>query len=365
MKKTIRVNVSHPHDIHVDASMRDVARFLLLRNVEEIYVITDSNVERLHLKYFIESMGKTNIGIHYFVFKAGEEQKNIYTLKNIYDFLVKHKAERGSYLVSFGGGVAGDICGFAASTYMRGTHFVQIPTTLLAMVDASIGGKTAINHEMGKNLIGSFYQPDAIFINIDFLGTLPEREYTSALAEVVKYGVIMDRELFEFLETHKKDVKDRKKDVLADVISMSIRNKVSIVESDERESGMRAILNFGHTFGHALEVATGYNSYLHGEAVSIGEVMASVLSEKMGLIEKRDRERIVGLLGDLGLPICLPKDVSSDEIIEALSLDKKVKSKKVFFVLTKGIGRSTISGEVAGRLVAETIEECREGKFPP
>lgn len=300
-------------------------------------VVTNATIGQYYLDTLKDSLTIEGFTVSSVVIPEGEESKNIETLKYIYDSLISANLDRGSVLVALGGGVIGDITGFAAATYLRGISYVQVPTTLLAQVDSSVGGKTGINHEKGKNLIGAFYQPRFVIIDVRTLDTLPEREFISGLAEVVKYGIIYDRDLFEFILGNADKLLARDKDCLMSIVTRSCEIKASIVTRDERESGLRAILNFGHTLGHAIESLTEYKTYLHGEAVSIGMVQAARISEKMGYSVKADTDRIIALLRKLKLPVDLPL-FSGGSYVDSILHDKKVKDGRITFVLNNGIG---------------------------
>jgi 3-dehydroquinate synthase len=267
----------------------------------------------------------------------GEGFKNSATLNLIYDALVDAALDRGSFIVALGGGVIGDMAGFAAASFLRGIPFVQVPTTLLSQVDSSVGGKTGINHPKGKNLIGAFYQPRAVLIDVVTLDTLPEREYLSGLGEIVKYGAVLDADFFDFLERNARSLLARDKAALIQAVGRSCSIKARIVEADEREGGVRAVLNYGHTLGHAVETLTGYTRYLHGEAVAIGMVQAARFSESLGFCTAADRERIEALLELFGLPRELPAFPARD-YLGALSHDKKVRDSGLTFIANSGIG---------------------------
>ncbi len=284
-----------------------------------------------------------------------EEAKSLGWLERIYDRAIELRLDRRSLIIALGGGVVGDLAGFAAATYMRGVPFVQIPTTLLAQVDSSIGGKTAINHPRGKNLIGAFYQPRAVLIDVSMLQTLSGRELRSGLAEVVKYGVIAKPDLFAVLEGCTPDRLLQDAALLTRVIGDCCRIKADVVAVDEHETGIRAILNFGHTFGHAIEAAGGFSTYTHGEAVSIGMVWATDLSQRMGLCQPDLVVRIKRLLQSLGLPIALKAPIAG--IRETLLLDKKAVAGRLRFILVQAIGQVTIRDDVPSQLVEDIIEE--------
>jgi len=270
----------------------------------------------------------------------GESFKTIATMHSIIDHLVKARANRDVAVIALGGGVVGDISGFAAACYMRGVDFIQIPTTLLAQVDSSVGGKTGVNHEQGKNLVGAFHQPQVVLIDTDTLATLPDRELAAGLAEVIKYGAICDADFFAWLEANIEGLLGRDPDALGHAIRRSCELKAEVVAQDERESGRRAILNFGHTFGHAIEHCQGYGTWLHGEAVAAGMIMAARLS---GLVQS-DVDRLTALVAAAGLPT-EPPAIEPADWLDAMGMDKKVQGKKLRFVLLDAIGESRISSE--------------------
>jgi 3-dehydroquinate synthase len=267
----------------------------------------------------------------------GEQYKNSATLSLIYDALVDSALDRGSFIVALGGGVIGDMAGFAAASYLRGIPFVQVPTTLLSQVDSSVGGKTGINHPKGKNLIGAFYQPRAVLIDVTTLDTLPDREFRAGLGEIVKYGAVLDGDFFNFLEQNAQSLLSRDKEALIRAVARSCSIKGHVVEQDEREGGVRAVLNYGHTLGHAVETLTGYTRYLHGEAVAIGMVQAAKISERHGYCSANDRHRIESLIASLGLPAQLP-EFPAEACVGALSHDKKVREGGLLFICNLGIG---------------------------
>ncbi len=300
-------------------------------------VVTNATVGGYYLDCLKDTLIKEGVMVHSIEIPEGEEFKNIETLKHIYDSLVSACLDRGSFMVALGGGVIGDITGFAAATFLRGISYLQVPTTLLAQVDSSVGGKTGINHEKGKNLIGAFYQPKLVLIDVSTLDTLPEREYISGLAEVVKYGIVYDADLFAFICDNTDKLLARDKNCLMSVVTRSCEIKASVVTRDEKEAGLRAILNFGHTIGHAVESLTDYKTYLHGEAISIGMVLAARISEKMGYSMSADTDKIISLLRKLKLPV-EPPSFNRESYMTAILHDKKVKSGRITFVLNNGIG---------------------------
>ncbi len=294
----------------------------------------------------------------------GEGAKTLEVASSIYDKLIEKKMERSSVIVALGGGVVGDMAGFVAATYLRGVPYVQVPTTLLAEVDSSVGGKTAVNHPKGKNLIGAFYQPKAVFIDPDTLKTLDAAEFTSGLAEVVKYGVIWDKDFFVFLEKNTAALVESAGpgSELISAIERSCEIKAEVVGTDERETGVRSILNFGHTFAHAIETGAGYGRYKHGEAVSIGMVMAAELSRELGLCGDDIPVRLKALLGALGLPVELP-ELSPESLIESMKLDKKVAGGELRFVLVSALGKVLLKevGEEEIRAFFSGRERTRRG----
>jgi 3-dehydroquinate synthase len=302
-----------------------------------VAVVTNPTVGALYYERVNQALVDAGFSVVMVEISDGEEFKNIETLKVIYDRLIASGLDRGSFIVALGGGVVGDIAGYAAASYLRGIPFVQVPTTLLAQVDSSVGGKTGINHEKGKNLIGAFYQPRLVLVDVATLDTLQDREYLSGLAEVAKYGIVLSRELFQLLADHVEGLLARDKECLISVIERSCRLKASIVEKDEREAGLRAVLNYGHTIGHAVETLTGYTQFKHGEAVSIGMVQAAKVSEYMAYADRNDTEKITGLLRSLLLPVELPR-FSASAYREALLRDKKVRDGGINFIFNRGIG---------------------------
>ncbi len=300
-------------------------------------VVTNPLVGGLYNKKVLSGLREAGFDAVTITLPDGEEYKTLESASRIYDALIEHKMERGSPLVALGGGVIGDIAGFAAATFLRGVPYVQVPTTLLAQVDSSVGGKTAVNHPTGKNLIGAFYQPAAVFIDPDVLKTLDERDLRSGLGEVVKYGVIKDSEFFSFLVANTESLLQLK-DELITAIKRSCEIKARVVSEDEREeTGLRAVLNFGHTFGHAIENLSGYGTFKHGEAVAMGMVMAAALSARLGLCEVDVERSLKGLLTSMGLPTA-PPSIPASSVIESMKHDKKVSGGRLRFVLTEAIG---------------------------
>jgi len=270
--------------------------------------------------------------------------------------VLKARFDRDSLFVAFGGGVVGDITGFVASTYMRGVKYVQVPTTLLAQVDSSVGGKTGINHPLGKNMIGTFYQPSLVVIDVDTLKTLPDKELSAGVAEIIKYGVIADKELFGFLENKGKEAFINK-DNLIRIIKRSCEIKADIVSIDEREAGLRAVLNFGHTVGHAIENVTDYKRFLHGEAVAMGMCAAADLAVRLGILQKKDAARIKGLIELYNLPVKIPSDIDVSAILCAMEIDKKVRAGRLRFILPESIGNIRIEENIDRELIKEVLKK--------
>ena len=325
---------------------------------KKIAVITNDLIADIYLKPLLDSLSphKDVISI---ILPDGEKYKNMDSLNTIYSELLKSKADRNITLIALGGGVIGDITGFAAATYMRGVNFVQIPTTLLSQVDSSVGGKTGINHALGKNMIGSFYQPKCVITDVNVLNTLPSRELSAGLAEVIKYGLIRDVRFFEWLEDNIQLLVEMNQDYLIEAILRSCQNKADVVEADEFESGIRAILNLGHTFGHAIEVAQGYGNWLHGEAVGAGMVMAAELSQSMGWLSEKDVERIIILIKNAGLPTVPPR-ISVEKYLELMMLDKKTKDGQINLVLQKSMGEAVLTNAYDSSKLRQILEQSSD-----
>ncbi len=285
----------------------------------------------------------------------GEQHKTLATVQLIYDKLLNDRCGRSTTLIALGGGVVGDITGFAAATYQRGVNFVQIPTTLLAQVDSSVGGKTGVNHPLGKNMIGAFHQPQCVIADTDTLNTLPDRELRAGLAEVIKYALINDIEFFHWLEDNIALLLRRNTQSLAIAIKKCCENKAAIVALDEKEKGLRALLNLGHTFGHAIETASGYGVYLHGEAIAIGLVMAADLSYRLRWIGQQEAKQVKKLIKLAGLPVVPPADIDAEKFILLMSLDKKVQAGKNRFILMKQLGESLIHSDIDEALLRQTL----------
>jgi len=343
------------YPIHIGARLLDDARLYephLRTGV--VAVLSDRKVAPLYLARVGKALEKAGARVLDVVVEDGEQAKSWTTLDRVFDALLAARCGRDSLLVALGGGVIGDLGGFAAATYQRGIPFLQVPTTLLAQVDSSVGGKTAINHARGKNMIGAFHQPLAVIADVATLDSLPERELRAGIAEVIKHGFILDPGFVEWLETNIEKLLARDRSALAHAVRRSCELKAQIVAEDEREAGLRAILNFGHTFGHAIEAGAGYGEWLHGEAVAAGMVMAAELSARAGTLGRAEAERVIRLIARAGLPVRGPK-LPLERYLELMQVDKKAAGGKVRFILLEGVGRAVLRGDLDPTLVRESI----------
>lgn len=325
----------------------------------QVAVVTNDTVGPLYAERLLATLRQEGMEPILITLPDGEIHKTMAVLGTVFDAMMEHRMERGATVVALGGGVVGDMAGFAAACYQRGVAFVQVPTTLLSQVDSSVGGKTGVNHPLGKNMIGAFYQPQAVFIDMTVLQTLPERELSAGLAEIIKYGASLDRAFFEWLEAQMPALRARAPEALAHAIERSCQIKALVVAQDERESsGRRAILNFGHTFGHAIEAGMGYGQWLHGEAVGCGMVMAACLSEQLGQLAVADRDRIRRLVAAAGLPV-VPPDWSSEAYLAWMSHDKKAAAGQVRYIVLKGLGDAALQ-PVPSPVVAQAIAQSQQ-----
>ena len=324
---------------------------------KKIALVSNTTVAPLYLDTVISALGNDKEIIP-ILLPDGEQYKNIDTLNKIYDVLLQNKCDRDILLIALGGGVIGDITGYAAATFMRGVKFIQIPTTLLSQVDSSVGGKTGINHTLGKNMIGAFYQPQCVIADVDVLNTLPDRELSAGLAEVIKYGLIRDYPFFEWLEHNMKSLLSKKTELLTEAISRSCINKADVVSQDEFESskGIRATLNLGHTFGHAIENAMGYGNWLHGEAVACGMVMAAFLSKELSWLTEADFIRIKNIMLSAKLPID-PPNISQEKFVDLMQSDKKTHNNQIHLVLQKGIGNAILTQDYSQKDFLHTLQQ--------
>jgi len=356
----ITVNVElgeRAYPIHIGADLiGQTALFAPHIAGSSVTIVTNTTVNPLYgdtLRAALAPLGKQ---VSTVVLPDGEAHKNLETLNLIFDALLGSRADRKTTLIALGGGVIGDMTGFAAACYMRGVPFIQVPTTLLSQVDSSVGGKTAINHPLGKNMIGAFYQPQAVIADTKTLDTLPPRELSAGLAEVIKYGVILDTEFFEWVEVNMPKLLAGDADALAYAIRRSCEIKADVVRQDEREGGLRAILNFGHTFGHAIEAGLGYGVWLHGEAVGCGMVMAADLSCRLGFIDEACRARVTALVRAAQLPVVAP-DLGIERWLALMEVDKKNEDGQINFILLKPLGAPVIMPVLQDTLVA-TLKAC-------
>ncbi len=307
---------------------------------KQVMVVTNETVAPLYLNQVLAALGDFQTAE--VILPDGERYKNLDFLTYIFDALLQNRFDRSCTLLALGGGVIGDMTGFAAASYQRGVDFVQVPTTLLSQVDSSVGGKTGVNHPLGKNMIGAFHQPRCVVADTGSLNTLPDRELSAGLAEVIKYGLINDLEFLQWLEQNMTSLLNRDADALAFAIERSCQNKAAIVAADEREAGQRALLNLGHTFGHAIEAGMGYGEWLHGEAVAAGMCMAAEMSRRLGWISREEVERIRQLIEAAGLPVDPPESLSGERFLELMAVDKKVQAGKLRLVLMKSLGQSVL-----------------------
>tara|TARA_B110000971_G_C20016310_1_gene504148 strand:- start:958 stop:2043 length:1086 start_codon:yes stop_codon:yes gene_type:complete len=355
--KTLNINLGdRSYPIYIGQSLlSDKEIFHRHVKAKTIAIVSNDIVAPLYLNILIKTLGKDK-NIIPIVLSDGEAHKNLDTLNLIYDALLTNKAGRNVLLIALGGGVIGDICGFAAASFMRGVDFIQIPTTLLSQVDSSVGGKTGINHRLGKNMVGAFYQPKCVVADIDLLKTLPQRELSAGLAEVIKYGLIRDSEFFYWLETNMGQLINKDSATLIEAVERSCLNKAEVVEADELESdkNIRATLNLGHTFGHAIENAVGYGKWLHGEAVATGITMAAFMSKELGWLSSSDYQRVIQLIKLAGLPIT-PPDISEEKFLDLMRSDKKTKDNQINLVLQTSIGRALLTHEYDPEILSKTL----------
>ena len=348
------------YQIHIGQGLLDQAE-LLKRHIphKRAAIVSNTTVAPLYLERLSNTLSGNGVQVQTIILPDGEQYKNSDSLNAIFDALLSNRCERSTPLIALGGGVIGDLTGFAAATYLRGVPFIQIPTTLLAQVDSSVGGKTGINHPLGKNMIGAFYQPQVVIADVGTLNTLPDKELRAGIAEVIKYGLIRDLPFLEWLEQNMGKLLQRNEEALQYAIVRSCQSKAEVVGADERESGDRALLNLGHTFGHAIENAMGYGVWLHGEAVAAGTIMAADLSRRLGWLTEQDVERTKKLFIAAGLPVIGPK-LGAEKYLQLMGLDKKVSDGKIRFVLLKALGNAVISDEVPADLLRQTLESCSD-----
>jgi len=344
-----------PYPIHIGANLLGDARLYAPHVAgKRIAVVSNDVVAPLYIDRVQQALVSAGAQPVPVLIDDGERAKGWQTLDRVIDALLAARLGRDSLIVALGGGVVGDLAGFAAAVYQRGIPFIQAPTTLLAQVDSSIGGKTAINHARGKNMVGAFHQPLAVIADVSSLDTLPDRELRAGIAEVIKHGVILDSQFFGWLEENIDGLLARDRAALEHAIRRSCELKAQVVAADERESGRRAILNFGHTFGHAIEAGVGYGEWLHGEAVATGMVMAAELSTRAGTLRREDAERVKALIVRAGLPVRGPK-LAIERYVELMHVDKKAAGGKLRFILLEGLGCATLQGDLAPALISDSI----------
>ncbi|MBA0771916.1 hypothetical protein Gotri_007374, partial [Gossypium trilobum] len=325
---------------------------------KKVLVVTNTTIADLYLDKVVDALtkGNPNVSVENVILPDGEKYKNMETLMKVFDKAIESRLDRRCTFVALGGGVIGDMCGFAAAAFLRGVNFIQIPTTVMAQVDSSVGGKTGINHPLGKNLIGAFYQPQCVLIDTDTLNTLPDRELASGLAEVIKYGLIRDAEFFEWQEKNMEKLMARDPDAFAYAIKRSCENKAEVVSRDEKESGLRATLNLGHTFGHAIETGFGYGEWLHGEAVAAGTVMAVDMSYRLGWIDSSIMKRVNDILQRAKLPTAPPETMTVEMFKSVMAVDKKVADGLLRLILLKGpLGNCVFTGEYDRKALDDTL----------
>jgi 3-dehydroquinate synthase len=355
------------HTLNVDLDERSYPIYIgsgLLREAELLtrhihgqtaLIVSNSTVAPLYLEGVQQSLESGGIRYDGIILDDGEQYKTLESMTRIIDLLLERRHDRRTTVIALGGGVIGDIGGFAASVYQRGVNFIQVPTTLLSQVDSSVGGKTGVNHPLGKNMIGAFYQPRCVIADIDTLKTLPARELSAGLAEVIKYGLIYDVEFFSWLEDNIVGLMQLDPQRLAQAVLVSCETKARIVEQDERESGLRAILNLGHTFGHAIETVMGYGNWLHGEAVAAGMVMAIDLSIREGLVDEVLRQRSIDLLSRAGLPVSPPANISLKQYLDVMAIDKKTLDGNIRLVLLRALGEAFVSADYSREKLQQTL----------
>lgn len=344
------------YPIHIGKGLLAQADLLLPHlKRKQVAVVSNTTVAPLYMPILVKALESAGVNVIQIILPDGEAYKNTETLNLIYDALLKNRCERSTTLIALGGGVIGDLTGYAAATYLRGVPFIQIPTTLLSQVDSSVGGKTGINHPLGKNMIGAFYQPKVVLADTDTLKTLPPREYSAGVAEVIKYGLIRDSDFFDWLERNMPQLMALDEQVVSYAIYRSCQNKAEVVAIDEHESGERALLNLGHTFGHAIENAMGYGVWLHGEAVAAGTMLAADLSQRIGWLSQQDVARIAAIFQSANLPLTPPK-LSPENYLALMQLDKKVADGQIRLVLQQGIGKAVMTADYDKAMLNQTLE---------
>jgi len=363
--QTVHVELGErSYPIHIGPGLLGQPELLLPHLVQKrVAIVTNAVVGDLYLTRFSAALAALDVAVVPVVVPEGERYKSWETLNRIFDQLLAYRSERKTTLIALGGGVIGDLTGFAAAVYLRGVPYIQIPTTLLAQVDSSVGGKTGINHPLGKNMIGAFYQPVLVLADTDTLATLPDRELSAGLAEVIKYGLIRDAAFFAWLEANVEKLLARRSEAVAYAIARSCELKAEIVSADERESGVRTLLNLGHTFGHAIEAGQGFGVWLHGEAVAAGCVLASHLSQRMGLLRESDVQRIVALFRKARLPTASPS-LGAARYLELMGTDKKVEHGRLRLVLLERLGSAFVTADFPQDALESVLEGSLDAHAP-
>lgn len=354
--QTLTVSLAdRSYPIHIGNGLLGQAELILPHlKRKQVAIVSNTTVAPLYLHTIAQPLREAGVSVIEIVLPDGEAYKNNQTLQTIYDHLLQNRCERNTTLIALGGGVIGDLTGYAAATYLRGVPFIQVPTTLLSQVDSSVGGKTGINHPLGKNMIGAFYQPKLVLADIETLKTLPQRELSAGVAEVIKYGLIRDADFFDWLEINMSGLMALETAVTSYAIYRSCQNKAEVVAADEHEQGERALLNLGHTFGHAIENAMGYGVWLHGEAVATGTVMAADLSQRMGWLDAAQVQRIKTIMLAAKLPITAP-DLGADEYLRLMQLDKKVADGRIRLILQQAIGKAIMTADYDAEKLKQTL----------
>lgn len=354
--QTLTVSLAdRSYPIHIGNGLLQQAELILPHlKRKQVAIVSNTTVAPLYMHAIAQPLREAGVSVIEIILPDGEAYKNNETLQTIYDHLLQHRCERNTTLIALGGGVIGDLTGYAAATYLRGVPFIQLPTTLLSQVDSSVGGKTGINHPLGKNMIGAFYQPKLVLADIDTLKTLPQRELSAGVAEVIKYGLIRDADFFHWLETNMSALMALDNAVASYAIYRSCQNKAEVVAADEHEQGERALLNLGHTFGHAIENAMGYGVWLHGEAVAAGTVMAADLSQRMGWLHADQVARIITIMQAAKLPVTAP-NLGADEYLRLMQLDKKVADGRIRLILQQAIGKAIITADYDADKLKQTL----------
>lgn len=354
---TVKVELGdRSYPIYIGAKQLESADIAGFVQGKRVLIVTNKTVAPLYLEALQSRLAGKQVDS--LILEDGEQTKNLETLNIICTELLHKGHDRKTTLIALGGGVIGDITGFAAACYQRGVPFIQVPTTLLSQVDSSVGGKTAVNHSLGKNMIGAFYQPRAVIIDTHSLTTLPDREFSAGMAEVIKYGLIADAEFFAWLEENSADLKRREDAAMSYAIEKSCLNKARIVSADETEQGVRAILNLGHTFGHAIETFQRYTGLLHGEAVAVGMAMAAELSMLSGALSRQDMDRTKALIASFSLPVAPPQGMQADDFMTLMVRDKKVLDGQLRLVLLNGIGSAVVTADFRLQLLEETLNKA-------